>query len=274
MKVKNLASSSEGNCTNIYTDSASILIDSGGRGFSAKHVLEKMGEYNAPQPEAIFITHEHGDHMGGAGVLGRKTKAKIYMHKDSYEKFEHDEWFEKTAFDKEAFDVKRRKAKFIDCNLEFLDLTDTYEIGDLRITPFSTPHDSVYSVGYVIEDTTNKKKLGYLTDCGSFTKVMEVALKGCDAYLIEADYDEDMLNAYEEYDDLLKDRIRSPIGHLSNKQTLDFLEKIGIDKTEFVMFCHLSTRTNDPDLLLKQANERFPSYGKFYIAPNEKAFEL
>jgi phosphoribosyl 1,2-cyclic phosphodiesterase len=270
MKINNLASSSSGNCTHISTDTASILIDTGGPALSMKKIFAALGHQNI---DAVFITHEHGDHMGVAGPLGRKLKIPLYMHRDSYERYEHNEWFEKFAYDKKA-DVNGRKPKFVDCNVKYLDPSAEYTVGDLIIKPFSTPHDSVYSVGYVVTDTTTNKKLGYLTDCGSFTKVMYDALKDCDAYMIEADYDEQGLEDYDGYDDLHKDRLRSSLGHLSNAQTLEFLESLGIDTAEFVMFCHLSPRTNSPEVLLKMAGEVFPEYGKFLIAPNDEVLEL
>lgn len=264
MKIKSIASSSDGNCTYIYTDKAAILIDSG-------IAIKNISPHITNKLDAIFITHEHSDHIKSTPAIGRKYKIPIYIHKECYKKLEYEEWFEKFAYDKKQ-DKNKRKPKFDKCSVIYVEPSKTYEVGDLKITPFSTPHDAAYSLGYIIEDTTTNKKLGYLTDCGSFTKLMEMYLSNCDGYLIETDYDEELLDEFDRYDEFLKDRIRSSVGHLSNKQTFDFLEKLGIDKTEFVVFCHLSKRTNSPELVLKQASERFPNYSKFYTAPVE--FEL
>lgn len=270
MKIRSIASSSSGNCTYITDGEKGLLIDAGGPKLSMKKLFEAIGDVPI---DAIFITHEHGDHMGVAGPLARKLNIPVYIHADSYKKYEHDEWFEKFAYEKEA-DLWDRKPKFNNCRVEYLDPTRSYNVGNIQLTPFSTPHDAAYSVGFIVEDTETKKKLGYLTDCGSFTKIMELAMKGCDAYMIEADYDEEMLWAFEEYDEFLKERIASNVGHLSNDQTMKFLEKIGIDSTEFVMFCHLSPRTNTPEKVLEAAEKYFPAHSKFLIAPHEEYLEL
>jgi phosphoribosyl 1,2-cyclic phosphodiesterase len=256
MKINNLASSSKGNCTHIYTDKASILIDAG---ISMKKVFEGLDDEfkNGKLPEnyfdAVFITHEHGDHIGGAGPLGRKTHVPIHVHEDSYARFE---------------------SKLGKCNIVFIDPAATYTVGDLEVSPFSTPHDAAYSMGYIIKDTTTGKKLGYLTDCGSFTRIMTLALTGCDGYLIEADYDEQKLAAHDEYDDLLKDRISSGVGHLSTQQTIAFLQDIKADSAEFIVFCHLSHATNSPEAVLQVAQTAFPDYNNFSVAPNEQLLEL
>jgi phosphoribosyl 1,2-cyclic phosphodiesterase len=153
--------------------------------------------------------------------------------------------------------------------------SDVLNFGDLEIKTFSTKHDAKYTFGFLIKDLTYNKTLCYVTDTGIITPLMRQCMTGADAYLIETDYDIQMLKDYEDYSDLLKDRISSAYGHLSTNDALEGLEKIGIDKTSFVIFAHLSDRTNRPDIVLKAAKNKFPNYaGDFYIAPTLDPIEL
>ncbi|MBC8551790.1 MAG: MBL fold metallo-hydrolase [Candidatus Brocadiales bacterium] len=247
MKVNCLASSSEANCTHFATDTTSILIDGG---LSAKQVFAKSG---VEEFDAIFITHEHSDHVKGLGALGRKTGLDIYINQLVYNKIAD---------------------KLDKCNIVIMNPGDTVTVGDLTVTNFSTRHDSIYSYGYTVSD--GKKKLGYLTDTGSWTKLMGNHLKGCDAYIIEADYDHDTLMAYEKYDEYLKERISSNWGHLSNDQTMSLIKYLDIKDPEFIMFAHLSPRTNSPMMVKEAALKAFPDWDEevFLIAPTQDSIEL
>jgi phosphoribosyl 1,2-cyclic phosphodiesterase len=248
MNILPIASSSSGNCTYIGTDKAHILIDVG---ISVKKIVQATGR---KEFDAIIISHEHGDHIKSAGPAGRKFKCPVYMHEWSY---------------------KAKQDKFNGVNIVDLNPSDVLKIGDLSIETFSTKHDAKYTFGFLITDTTNKKTLCYVTDTGIITPLMRHYMKGADAYLIETDYDEQMLKDNDQYSEYLKDRIMSAYGHLSNNDALDGLEKIGIDKSSFVIFGHLSDKTNRPDIVLKSAKNKFPLYnGTFYIAPTLDPVEL
>jgi phosphoribosyl 1,2-cyclic phosphodiesterase len=241
MHINVLASSSEGNCTHISTDDASILIDAG---ISAKRIFELSGTKHF---DAVFISHEHGDHVTGVGPLGRKTGVQIYMHELTFNKIE---------------------GKLKDCNVNLWAPGEAIQVNDLEINNFSTRHDSAYSYGFIVKEDGGRK-LGYLTDTGSWTKLMAKHLKDCDGYIIEADYDAAMLEAYDDYDEYLKQRISSNWGHLSNDQTFDLLEALCSKEPEFISFAHLSPRTNEEELLLKTARDRFTNWKPevFNIAP-------
>lgn len=241
--VNILASSSEGNCTHIKTKTASILIDVG---ISAKKII-KLSE--TEKFDAVFITHEHSDHVRGLGPICRKTGAEIFIHELVY---------------------KKLKDKLNNCKINILVPGKEIKIKDLKINNFSTRHDCIYSYGFIIKH--GNKKLGYLTDTGSWTKLMVKHLMSCDAYIIEADYDDQSLLDYEEYDELLKERIASNFGHLSNDQTMALLEHLSqIKQPEIIVFGHLSPRTNSPNLVKTAAFAKFPKWNKsiFKIAPTK-----
>jgi len=248
MNILPIASSSSGNCTYIWTDDAHILIDVG---VAVKKIIQNTGREKF---DAIIISHEHSDHIRSAGAAGRKFKCPLYMH----------EWSHKAKQD-----------KFYNVNMIDLKPSDILTFGDLEIKTFSTKHDAKYTFGFLIKDITQDKTLCYVTDTGIITPLMMHHMKGADAYLIETDYDIQMLKDYEDYSDYLKERIASAYGHLSTNDALAGLEKIGIDKTSFVIFAHLSDRTNRPDIVLKAARAKFPGYsGTFYIAPTLDPIEL
>jgi len=246
MKINILASSSEGNCTHVSTDGASILIDAG---ISAKKIFELSGETKF---DAVFISHEHGDHVKGLGPFGRKTGTEIFMHELIY---------------------KKLSDKLNKCNITLWEPGQEIDVNGLKVNNFSTRHDSIYSYGFTVDDGT--KKLGYLTDTGSWTKLMANHLKGCDGYVIEADYDIGLMESYEGYDEYLKERIRSNWGHLSNDQTMNMIRYLGIEKPEFIVFAHLSPRTNKPDLVLEAAKAFFSNWNEdiFHIAPTQIILE-
>lgn len=240
MKINVLASTSEGNCTHIQTDKASILLDVG---ISAKKIFELSG---TDLFDAAFISHEHADHIKGLGPLGRKTDIMIYINELSY---------------------NRISDKLDKCNITLWKPGTSIKIGDLTVDNFSTKHDSVNSYGFIVDD--GNKKLGYLTDSGCWTKLMSKHLTGCNAYIIEADYDYDMLMEYDDYDEILKERISSNWGHLGNEQTMGLIKHLNISNPDFIGFAHLSPRTNTSELVKKAAAKAFPDWdeSKFHICP-------
>jgi phosphoribosyl 1,2-cyclic phosphodiesterase len=243
MYIYPLASSSSGNCTYIRTENAHVLIDAG---VALKEIIAATGR---KEFDALFITHDHSDHIKSAGPA-----CPVYINPLIY---------------------KKKSRLFNSCTIEDLNPAQTVTIKDLELTTFSTKHDALYTYGFSIKDLNNNKKLCYLTDTGTITPLMVKFMQGADAYLIETDYDIQKLREYEEYDEYLKERIASAFGHLSNKDAMDGLKAIGIDHAEFIIFAHLSPRTNTPDLVMDLAKLYFPDYpGEFYIAPLTEEIEL
>lgn len=245
MQITILASGSKGNGTLIETERGNILIDAG---IAYKHFSESFEKYGSPN--VLFITHSHGDHIQSAGTIGRRLSIPVYLHSATYQK---------------------TQSKFEQCDVKFVDpgvekpvklFNDT-----IQVTAFSTQHDCEACVGYIIEDLINHKKLCYITDTGSFTKVMYQAISGCDAYIIETDYDEQLLEE-SDYDQLLKDRISSDFGHLSNQQVIELLKTLPLKDLSFVALVHLSRNTNSPERVQELFSKAFPDeIHKIHIEP-------
>jgi len=233
MKIKLLYSSSSGNSTIIETDNTLLMMDAG---ISYKKIKKAYG--SDPKLDAIFISHEHSDHVGSVGIIARKTGCPIYIPQKSYE---------------------AKINLFNNCIVNYIEGGQTVEIGDFTISAFSTKHDSLASVGYVFTEKSTNKKFGFLTDTGGITKLIEKSLSDCNAYFIESDYDEEELEKYAGYDDYLKERIRSPYGHLSNQQALDFVTtKLNLNSVEVIVFGHLSKNTNTPEKLRERIESTIP----------------
>jgi phosphoribosyl 1,2-cyclic phosphodiesterase len=248
MKILPVGSSSSGNSTLVFNDNTHILIDCG---ISAKKILAKTGRNTF---DALFLSHEHGDHVSGAGPVGRKTKVPIYLHEVVY---------------------KDEQEKLENCVVHFINEMSEIKIGDFTIKPFSTKHDAKYSLGFVVEEKGTGINLCYLTDTGSISKTMRERTKHCNAFFIECDYDDDMILTYDGYDQLLKDRIMSNFGHLSTAQAIEFIEGFDLDKIKAVIIGHISTRTNSPQKVLEHVQEKLAAHkNKFFIAPFEQPLVL
>jgi len=248
VRIISIGSSSSGNCTQLFNDDTFILIDAG---VPVKQVLAKTGRNKF---DALFITHEHSDHVKSAGALHRKTRVTVYVSPLVRDK---------------------KPAIFDRCVMHEISDTGEVQVGSMKIKPFSTKHDAVQSLGFVFSDSNTT--FGYVTDTGSFSKTMIEALKQCTSLMLECDYDEQLLKEYEGYSIDLKDRIQSNFGHLSNRQALEFIQSLGIDKLKTIIIGHLSENTNSPEKLRERIKEHFPDpkhQAKFYIAPFDGEVEL
>lgn len=244
MKIFPVTSSSSGNCTILEYGDDVVLIDCGA---TLKGLKSAIGDLK--RIKAVFITHEHSDHIGGVGPISRKVDCPFYINRLSYKK--------KEDLFKDCKDIRNLVAG-----------TDVELDGGWHFLPFTTKHDSAYSVGFIITIDGIDKKFGYLTDTGFITPMMEMMLKDCDGLFIEADYDEEYLEEYELYSDFLKERISSNFGHLSNTQAFEFLQTLPIENMDFVIIGHLSGKTNSPARVSELITEHFPNQKeKFHIAP-------
>lgn len=220
-----LASGSKGNLTYIKTDQTSVLIDAG---ISIKEIVNRS-DINLEEIEAIFVTHEHGDHVRYLETIARKTNATIYINEDSF----------KEIYLKYIKNIDGLKIKYIQSNKQ-------YELKDLKILTLNLQHDSINCFGYIF--VSNKKSLAYCTDTGYIPLPYIDILKKVDSLIIEANHDVEMLlNSDRHW--YLKKRILSIKGHMSNQICGEILNKILVDgKLQKVVLAHLSEECNNEHL--------------------------
>ena len=224
--ITSLYSGSKGNSVLIESDEAKILIDAGKSARALCNALAEIGR-SIDEIDAIFITHEHNDHIGALENLLKKHKIPVHIVSISAQKL-----------------LNRAREIFEDALCLHTPIF-TENIGNMKITSFPTPHDSEYSVGYRIE--IDGTCIGYATDIGYVTDEIKVALSGCESVVIECNHDEEMLmEGTYPYD--LKLRIKSNKGHLSNKDCAEFVSDLCFIGTKNVLLAHLSEENNDPDL--------------------------
>ena len=224
--ITSLYSGSKGNSVLIESENAKILIDAGK---SARALCKALAEIDKTIEEidAIFITHEHTDHIGALEVLLKKHKIPVHIVGISANKL-----------------LMRSKEIFEDVLCLHTPIF-TVNVGNMKITSFPTPHDSEYSVGYRIE--IGETCIGYATDIGYITEEIKGALSGCESIVLECNHDEKMLmEGPYPYD--LKLRIKSNRGHLSNRACAEFVSDLCFIGTKNILLAHLSEENNNPDL--------------------------
>ena len=224
--ITSLYSGSKGNSVLIESDKTKILIDAGKSARALCNALAEIGK-SIDEIDAIFITHEHNDHIGALENLLKKHKIPVHIVSISAQKL-----------------LNRAREVFEDALCLHTPIF-TENIGNMKITSFPTPHDSEYSVGYRIE--IDETCIGYATDIGYVTDEIKVALSGCESVVLECNHDETMLmEGPYPYD--LKIRIKSKKGHLSNKDCAEFVSDLCFIGTKNILLAHLSEENNDPDL--------------------------
>lgn len=241
-----LFSGSKGNCTFISDNDTNILIDAG---VSAAKIINSLGDLGtSPEDiDAILVTHEHIDHISGIKVLSDRYNIPVYANEKTLQKL---------VLSNSVSEPRIRR----------ITTGETFKIRSADVRAFKTPHDSVDSVGYTV--SMDDKKFGVATDTGCITKPMLSALAKCEAVLIEANHDIGMLNKGK-YPYVLKRRILSENGHLSNENCAWLATQLAIWGTKNIAVGHLSDNNNTAELAFA-ANEKMLSENKFKVGKDIK----
>ncbi len=221
LKLTVLGSGSKGNATVVEGPDGALVIDAG---FSAKEMLQRMdiAGVDPSRIRAILVTHEHGDHISGVGVLSRRLRVPVFASPG-------------TAADN-RFSVRVDEISTFSCG-------EVLTVAGIDVVPFHTSHDAAEPVGFrfVLGDDV----IGYATDTGHLTEESAEALQGCRLLALESNHDLQMLKTGP-YPYFLKDRVASERGHLSNEQASTALQRLVSDRLELVMGMHLSETNNLP----------------------------
>ncbi len=224
MKLCSIASGSSGNCIYVGSETTHILIDAG---ISKKRIEEGLKEIGVESSalDAIFVTHEHSDHISGLGVMSRALDVPIYGSKGTIQG---------------VFDYKNigkiKKEQFVSFESE-----EIVYIGDLQIVPFHISHDANEPTGFKIIE--GDKSMAVVTDLGKYDEYIVDKLQGLDAVFLEANHDVHMLEVGN-YPYPLKRRVMSDQGHLSNELSGRLLCDILHKKLKHVVLGHLSKENN------------------------------
>ena len=231
MELFSIASGSSGNCICIGSDSTHIMIDVGISGKKVDAGMKEMG-LSAQDFSAIFITHEHADHIQGLGVLSRKYSIPIYATEGTIA----------------AIKAVTSLGKIDEGLFHTIDSNSDTDISDLVIHSFKVSHDAADPVAYTVTD--RKKRVGVVTDLGEYDENIIENISGLDAMLIEANHDVNMLRVGP-YPYHLKQRISGRYGHLSNEACGMLLAEVLHDDIGPILLGHLSKENNYPELALE-----------------------
>jgi len=224
MRFACLGSGSEGNGLLVEVGSTRVLIDCG---FGVRDTVMRLARIGvAPETlDAIIVTHEHADHIGGVGAFAARFGTPVWLT------------FGTLCAVAERFAGLDHVYGF--------DSHDSFAIGAIEIRPFPVPHDAREPVQFVCSD--GQWRLGVLTDLGISTTYVEASLSGCDALVLECNHDLDLL-ANGDYPYPLKQRIAGRFGHLDNGAAAGLLAKIDTSRLKHLIAAHLSQQNNRPEL--------------------------
>jgi len=233
LKFCSLYSGSTGNSFFIQSTKSKILVDCGESAKKIVIALSSIG-IDINDIDAILITHEHSDHIKGLGTISKKYNIPVYANMETWNA------------------MPEQKNKISEENIFLFDNNEDFNLKDLKIHPFSTPHDAANPCGFNIYDNLNK--ISVATDLGHMTpEILHNLEKSC-FIMLESNYDPEILKC-SSYPYSLKQRIAGPNVHLSNSiagQTISHLISSGL-KT--VMLGHLSKENNFPELAYKTVVE-------------------
>lgn len=226
LRFKSLGSGSSGNATVVEACGLwpqRILIDCG---LGLKHLHHRLGEagLQAEDISAVFITHEHGDHIGCARSLSLRYRIPVWMSAGTY-----------SAIGSPEFDGLLHTAHD----------AQPINLGGLQLTPFAVPHDATEPLQ--LSCTDGAAKLGVLTDLGHATPHVLAHLQGCDALLLECNHDLDLLSQ-SAYPSFLKRRVGGDFGHLSNAAAGQIARSVMHGRLRHLVAAHLSQQNNRPEL--------------------------
>jgi phosphoribosyl 1,2-cyclic phosphodiesterase len=224
MRFLSLGSGSRGNATLLQSGETLLLLDCG---FTRKELQRRLSlvDLACDDIDAILLTHEHSDHLRGAQALSRHHAIPVWATAGT---LRGSEWAESS----ELHQINANSGDF--------------RIGDIRITPFTVPHDAAEPCQYVFADSC--KRVGILTDAGSVTSHIVSQLQQLDALLLEFNHDQQMLRNGP-YPRSLQLRVGGDHGHLSNAQSIGLLGQLDHQNWQHLVAAHISEKNNDPQLV-------------------------
>lgn len=232
-----LISGSSGNCTFISDGKTNILTDCG---LSGKRLAELLAQIDIlpDSIDALLITHEHSDHVKGAGVVARRYKLPVYATLRTH--------------------CAMNLGNLSDSQKHIVSPDKDFEIGSIGICPFSIPHDAADPVGYTF--ICGGKKYAIATDIGEMNNKIISSIKGSEKVILESNHDINMLRVGS-YPFPLKQRILSSVGHLSNESAAEAALELVKSGTTDIMLGHLSLENNMPELALLETYNMLKNNG-------------
>lgn len=239
MRYCSLFSGSSGNCTYVAAKDGGVLVDAG---VSAKRIEQALGERDIDPRSirAVLVTHEHTDHVSGLRVLCKRYGWPVLASEGTLD----------------ALALNDRVTQ--EQRLYAVSAGESLTIGDLKITPFATPHDSRASLGFRFD--ADDHSLGVATDMGYMMPEVLSILRGCQLLHIESNHDPVMLHNGP-YPYPLKMRILSDRGHLSNDACAAVLPELVRSGATRIALAHLSQHNNTPQLAERTACDALAAQG-------------
>ena len=205
-----------------------MLVDCG---FGQKQLDQRLAlaGLQAAQIDAIFITHEHGDHVGCAPQWAVRHRIPVWMSHGTHAAIAHPDLPD------------------LDGLLRIARDTETIDLGSLQLTPFTVPHDAREPLQ--LRCSQGQATLGILTDLGHATPHVLAQLMGCQSLLLECNHDPDLLAA-SRYPMFLKQRVGGMYGHLANHAAAEIAQALVVGGLRCIVAAHLSEQNNRPELAL------------------------
>ena len=244
MRFSILASGSQANCVVVNSRGTYLLVDCG---LSRNQIVEHLSdlEVKVQDLEGVLISHEHSDHWGSVESFAKTYDLKIYMTFGS---------------------AKARNVQIDNVSIIEIKPQNKIKIGEIEILPITVPHDAKQPVQFILSD--NKINLGFLTDTGRITPFILENYDSLDGLLLEFNYDEQMLKNGK-YPIKLKRRISNGYGHLSNRESIEFLRRINIRDLKILVVGHISDNNNTLSKITELLTEVNGEFKKIIVQKGE-----
>lgn len=231
-----LSSGSDSNCFYLGVKDYGILIDAG---LGVRKTIERLSRngVSIDSIKAIFITHDHIDHVRAVASLGERRGVPVFATEGTIRGINNRDCI---------------KPKLDSC-VRYITKESPIKIGIFEVTAFEIPHDAYDCVGYSVR--VFDKVFTFLTDLGHITDKASQHIAQTNYLVIEANHDIELLNNNPNYPQSLKERIKGDFGHLSNQQTAEYLVHNLTSTTSHIWLCHLSLENNTPEMAYKSVAE-------------------